>query len=106
MALKGNAKRGSAVRDLGCSVAELKLRLERMFTAGMTWENYGRMWQVDHVIPLSGYNLTDRFQLLEAVHFSNLQPLSIAENHAKGGNRTQHPGYIYRYKNVGIGGRN
>jgi hypothetical protein len=84
MAMKGNAKRGSAVRDLGCSIAELKARLERMFTPEMSWENYGTYWQVDHMIPLSAYDLTDRYQLLEAVHYSNLQPLSIADNHAKG----------------------
>jgi hypothetical protein len=40
-ALKSNQKSGSAVRDLGCSIAELKLYLESKFKPGMSWDNYG-----------------------------------------------------------------
>lgn len=83
-AIKNNSKRGSAVRDLGCSIEDLKLRLEFLFQRGMTWENYGSVWHIDHVRPLASFDLTDEFQFLQAVNFTNLQPLLAEENKSKG----------------------
>ena len=82
-ALKGNFKTGSAVRDLGCSIPELKSYLESLFLPGMVWDNYGE-WVIDHHIPLSSFNLTDREQFLKACHWSNLQPLWAEDNLSKG----------------------
>jgi hypothetical protein len=74
----------SAVRDLGCSVENLRLHLEALFTSGMSWDNYGRGgWEIDHITPLSAFDLTDPAQALRAVHFTNLQPLWAAENLSK-----------------------
>ena len=78
-ALKGQRKLGSAVKDLGCSVLELKKHLESKFQVGMTWDNYGD-WHVDHILPLSKFDLADLAQFKKAVHFSNLQPLWAADN--------------------------
>ena len=82
-ALKGNYKSGSAVRDLGCSVEELKIYLESLFRDGMNWGNHGE-WHIDHKKPLDSFDLTDRTQLLEACHYTNLQPLWAKDNLKKG----------------------
>ncbi len=75
---------GSAVRDLGCSVKELRFYLEGKFQDGMTWENWGTYgWHIDHVIPLSFFNLSDREQFLKACHYTNLQPLWAVDNYKK-----------------------
>lgn len=79
-ALRGNPKVGSAVRDLGCSIIELKLWLEDQFHPGMTWENWGPVWHIDHVRSLAEFDLTDRKQFLQACHYTNLQPL-FAQDH-------------------------
>lgn len=79
-ALKGNSKTGSAVRDLGCSIDELKLKFVLLFTEGMTWENYG-LWEIDHIIPLSSAQTPE--DLIKLSHYSNLQPLWAADNLAK-----------------------
>ena len=84
MALKKNQKRGSAIRDLGCSISELRLYLENQFQPGMSWDNYGK-WHIDHIIPLISFDLTDREQFKKACHFTNLQPLWAEENISKGG---------------------
>jgi|ERR1035438_4037726 hypothetical protein len=76
---KGLVKAGSAVKDLGCSIIELKEHLEQQFQKGMTWDNYGT-WHVDHIRAISKFDLTDRQQFLEACHYSNLQPLWAVEN--------------------------
>lgn len=92
-AIKGLVKSGSAVNDLGCSIEELKIWLENKFVDDMTWETHGTTWSIDHAIPLSYFDLTDREQFLKAVHYTNLQPLTIADNSKKGGYRPN-----YRYK--------
>jgi hypothetical protein len=79
-------KTGSAVRDLGCSVEALKLYLESKFQSGMTWENHGKgpdCWHIDHIIPLSAFDLTNRQHFVLAFHFANLQPLWSVDNMTK-----------------------
>jgi hypothetical protein len=79
------AKCGSFVRDLGCSVQELKSHIESKFTLEMSWDNWGpKTWHIDHIKPLSSFDLTDRDQFLEACHYTNLQPLYWEDNLSKG----------------------
>jgi len=77
-------KAGSAVKDLGCTIAELKRHIESQFQEGMTWDNWSQHgWHIDHIIPLSSFDLTDREQFLKACHYTNLQPLWSEDNHSK-----------------------
>jgi hypothetical protein len=54
-ALKDCAKSGSAVRDLGCTIPELKVHIEKQFQQGMTWDNWNKttidQTQWDSLIP-------------------------------------------------------
>lgn len=82
-ALKKGYKSGSAVKDLGCTINQLKDWLERQFMSGMTWENYGNkegQWSIDHAYPLSLVDLTKKELLLPVVHYTNLQPLWNIDN--------------------------
>jgi len=84
-ALKGNFKSGSAVGDLGCSIEQLKKHIESKFKTGMTWDNWTRNgWHIDHIIPLSRFNLSNKEELLKACHYTNLQPLWAKDNLSKG----------------------
>ena len=82
-ALNGKKKTGSAVRDLGCTVEELKVHLEKDFWVGMTWDNWGD-WHIDHEMPLASFDLTDREQVKKACNYTNLQPLWAKDNFSKG----------------------
>lgn len=85
-AIKRGQKKGSAVRDLGCTIAELKFYLEGQFKDGMTWANWSATgWHIDHKIPLAFFDLSKREQILQAVHYTNLQPMWAKENLVKGG---------------------
>lgn len=82
MAMKRGTKSGSAVRDLGCTVPELKVHLENKFLPDMTWENHGD-WHIDHIKPLAKFDLTNLDQFKEACHYTNLQPLWAVDNISK-----------------------
>ena len=83
--IKTEAKRGSSIVALGCSVAHLKVHLERQFQPGMTWDNWSlHGWHIDHIIPLAAFDLTDKDQFLKACHYTNLRPLWATDNLAKG----------------------
>ncbi len=84
-ALKNGWKSARTRELLGCSIPELKVHLERQFRPGMTWENYGPVWHVDHIKACAKFDLTDPAQQRECFHFSNLQPLFAIENFQKGG---------------------
>jgi len=75
-----SAKLMSTMEALDCTAKELVQHLERQFTDGMTWENMGTAWHVDHVLEIARFDLADPKQYGCAFHYSNLQPLSI-ENH-------------------------
>lgn len=76
-------KTGKLKEYLGCSIAELKIYLEKKFTLGMTWENHGQ-WHIDHIIPLA--SATSEEETLKLCHYSNLQPLWAKDNLSKGKN--------------------
>lgn len=82
-ALNGKYKSGSAIKDMGCTVHELTLHLESKFKKNMTWSNYGQ-WHIDHIVPLSKFDLTNREEFLKACHYTNLQPLWAIDNIKKG----------------------
>jgi hypothetical protein len=84
-ALRKNYKNTSAVTALGCTLDEFRAHLERQFSAGMSWDNYGRGgWHIDHVRELVLFDLTDPAEAAAACHYTNLQPLWQAQNISKG----------------------
>ena len=53
------------------------------FREGMTLENHGPVWHIDHIRPCASFDLTDKAQAAACFHYSNLQPLFAEENLAK-----------------------
>ena len=66
-------------RDIGCSRDELCDHLESLFIDGMSWENFSK-WHIDHIRPLSSFDMLDPSERSRANHFSNLQPLWALDN--------------------------
>jgi hypothetical protein len=77
---RSNSKKCSKTLDLiGCSFKFLKQHIESQFKEGMSWENR-KSFHIDHVRPLSSFDLTDPEQQKAACHWTNLQPLTPEEN--------------------------
>jgi len=66
---------------VGCTPQSLKEHLEKQFTDGMSWDNYGD-WHIDHIIPLS-FAKTEE-ETYNLCHYTNLQPLWANDNLTKG----------------------
>jgi hypothetical protein len=85
--IKKQIKNHKTMDLVGCTADELRFKLEQHFFEGMNWENYGfglGKWNIDHIIPLSSFDLTDVVQLKKACHYTNLQPLWQIDNIKKG----------------------
>lgn len=68
---------------VGCTFEELKLHIEKQFTDGMTWENYGiDGWHIDHIKPLAMANTKE--EIIASNHYTNLQPMWQLDNLKKG----------------------
>lgn len=68
------------------TIDQLKTHLEKMFKPGMTWENYGSYWEIDHIVPVAVFNFGKPEDLDFRLCWSlkNLQPLEARENREKG----------------------
>jgi hypothetical protein len=49
----------------------------------MSWENYGKVWEIDHIMPCAIFDLTKADHQKRCFHFSNTQPLLIHVNRSK-----------------------
>lgn len=78
----GYTKKSKTYKILGCSYEDFKEHIESQFQEGMTWENIGRKWHLDHIIPVSSHNNED--ELIKLNHYTNFQPLWGEDNMSKG----------------------
>jgi hypothetical protein len=85
-ALKG-MKSGRKWESLvGYTVDQLKKHLEGLFIPGMTWDNYGTAWEIDHKIPIAAFNYSkpEDIDVRLCRSLKNLQPLACSTNRSKG----------------------
>lgn len=68
---------------VGCSRNALMAHLQKQFKPGMSWNNYGTYWVIDHKRPCASFNFLDPAQQRQCFHYTNLQPLTSKENRAK-----------------------
>lgn len=70
---KGLSKSKKTVEVLGCTIEFFKIYIEERFIDDMSWDNYGKNWDIDHIIPLSTAGTEE--DVLKLNHYTNLQPL-------------------------------
>jgi hypothetical protein len=68
-AVKRNGRTSLTEALLGCSFSFFKSYIEKQFTKGMTWRNYATHWHLDHIVPLSAFDLTRPDQVAIATTF-------------------------------------
>lgn len=73
-------KEKSTCEYLGCTIKYLKIYLEAKFSSWMNWENYGKIWHIDHIIPCKAWDLSKEFDNYCCWNYRNLQPLYATSN--------------------------
>ena len=79
----GNAikNRSNSSKDLlDCDIDLYISYIEFQFDNEMTWDNYGDLWQIDHVNPICNFNLENDIEQKEAFNWKNTRPLKTYEN--------------------------
>jgi hypothetical protein len=82
-----NSKNGRSWEALvGFTRDDLRRHLEALFQPGMSWENYGTRWHLDHIRPVASFNCTsvEEPDFRECWGLANLQPLWAEDNVRKG----------------------
>jgi hypothetical protein len=80
--LKSNKQHTSSTY-IGCTNEFLRIWIEYQFDESMGWSNYGSFWQIDHVIPVAAFALSNKRCQLVCFHWSNLRPLHKVVNMSK-----------------------
>ncbi|WP_318761849.1 hypothetical protein [Aminobacter niigataensis] len=88
--LKGTKAGRSWEAMVGYAVDVLRVHLERQFLKGMSWDNYGPVWHVDHILPdsLFNYETPEDPEFKAAWALTNLRPLWANDNLKKNARRT------------------
>lgn len=76
---QGRTRSHRTVRLLGCHPKELMSHLQAQFHPEMTWDR-PRSWDVDHLVPVSKFNLADPEEVMWAFNYRNLRPLERTAN--------------------------
>jgi len=76
--LKGN-KQDTTDTYLGCSIKEY-IKWIYAYDDRFTLENYGKVWHIDHVVPISCFNLSDPSEHLIAFNWRNTAPMLATDN--------------------------
>ncbi len=78
--LKGN-KSHRTMKYVGCTPQFLRNHLMKLAVGtDFTLENYGKIWHVDHLYPISMFDLSCERDLFIVFNWSNLRPLDAIEN--------------------------
>jgi hypothetical protein len=81
---------------IGCSLEFLKEWISFRFDKSMSWANFGTVWQIDHILPLASFDMTNSTDVNICFHWTNLQPLACKENRSKSDNILLH----YYFNNI------
>jgi hypothetical protein len=69
--------------NLGCSVDEWKQYIENQFDENMTWNNYGKYWHLDEIIPCSAWDQSNIDHQKACWHYLNSRPLEKHVNRTR-----------------------
>ena len=80
--------RGAYRAILGCYAYMLVEHLESQFVDGMAWDNYGVLWNMDHIVAIKAAPGADnkpptREEMKARCHYKNIQPILMCDHKFK-----------------------
>ena len=68
----------------GLDIETLRKWFETQFVPGLGWEDFGKKWQFDHIIPVSHFDFANEGDLRLCWNFTNLRVKRIEEKKDRG----------------------
>ena len=84
LSLRGTG--GAVYPYLDMNALELRASIESKWLLGMSWDNYGTFWVVDHVVGLAFFDVFNENDMKLCWSYHNLNPSYYIDNHLKGHN--------------------
>lgn len=83
---KSSERIGKYNAVIGHTWLELRKHIESQFDNEMNWDNWGTVWEIDHIKPVSlfKYESIEDPEFYECWRLENLRPLKKVENQKKG----------------------
>ena len=79
-----NVNKSNKTMELICCTKQfLKNWIQFQLYGDMTVENYGKIWQLDHTIPISSFNLSNENEKRKCFFWCNLRPMYVRDNIVK-----------------------
>jgi hypothetical protein len=70
-----NDKTDSYINYLGCTIEYYVDYLSPYLKPEMDWGNYGIIWEIDHIVPISTFDMSVEENIYKAFNYNNTQPL-------------------------------
>jgi hypothetical protein len=68
----------------GLDVENMRKWFEYQFQPGIEWDNFGKMWQFDHIIPVTYFDFSDEAELKICWNFTNIRVEKLQLNKDRG----------------------
>ena len=68
----------------GLDFKNLRLWMEMQFTGELSWSNYGKEWQFDHIIPVTYFDFKNEDDLKLCWNFTNIRVEANQKNKERG----------------------
>jgi hypothetical protein len=76
-------KKNSSLELLGCNINLYLEWIKFTMSDDMSWENYGKIWNIDHIIPISSFDLENENEIKLAFNWKNTWAMYSTENFKK-----------------------
>jgi hypothetical protein len=93
------SKISSTTDYIGTSFEQVANWLEYNFIDGMSWDNHGTVWDIDHVIPIARWDLNNQQHIDLCFDWKNLSPLNSGINRHEKSDKLDHA-QIIRHKTM------
>lgn len=69
---------------LGIDSIGFKNHIDKYLLEGMTKENFGKTWGLDHIVPVELFDLSNEDELRLCYNYNNIMPMFNTDNRLKG----------------------
>ena len=79
-----NAPSKEILSLLGIDAIGFRNHIDKYLIEGMTLDNFGKVWGLDHIVPVELFDLSNEDELRLCYNYNNIMPMFNSDNRLKG----------------------